>query len=187
MMFNFKDIKLIPNIISSFRLLLTIPLCIIFIFIDDISLRNNLLIFLIIIAFLSDISDGYVARKYNQVSEFGKIIDPLADKVLVFLFVLFFWKLNYINNFYFLIIILRDFLILIGGIFVSRKINKVVSSDYIGKGTVFMIGLNFLFILLNFTSNIIYKFFYFLSVILIFISFINYLIKSIKLIKNGNI
>ena len=47
-------------------------------------LKNNILSALIfVLAFFTDLLDGYLARKNNQVSDFGKIMDPLADKVLV--------------------------------------------------------------------------------------------------------
>jgi len=70
--------KNLANQITIFRLIL-IPF---FILAFELDLRfSALLIFLI--ASFSDFVDGYVARKYNQISDFGKLIDPLADKILV--------------------------------------------------------------------------------------------------------
>ncbi|MCX7876299.1 MAG: CDP-alcohol phosphatidyltransferase family protein [Melioribacteraceae bacterium] len=184
MIINFKEIKLIPNIISTFRLLLLVPLIIIFEYVTNPFYRNNLLLILIFIAFLSDISDGFIARKFNQISELGKIIDPFADKILVAIFVFYFWKLNYLPTFYILIILLRDLLILIGGILISKKINNIVMSDYIGKLTVFSIGVFFIVILtIGDLNSIFYDILLYFTTIMIFVSFINYSIKSYKLIK----
>lgn len=185
MIFNFNQLKLIPNILSSFRLLLIIPVIYIFENVQNLELRNNLLIFIIIIAFISDISDGFIARKFNQISDLGKIIDPVADKSLVATFVIFFWKNNLIPNYYFILILLRDIFILIGGLFISKKSKIIVMSDIIGKLTVFFIGLFFLIILLNNNQNtFIYKFLLILSSIMCFISLLNYFIKSFKLLKS---
>lgn len=185
MIFNIKDIKLIPNLISIFRLLLTIPFIYIFITINDIDKRNHLIILLIVIAFISDISDGFLARKLNQVTELGKIIDPIADKTLVAIIVFFFWKLNYIDNIYFILILLRDITILSGGLIISKISKKIVMSDYIGKITVFLIGIFFIFILMGFNNeNLVYNVFYYLTLIMSLISLINYSLKAIKTISN---
>ena len=71
-------LQLIPNVITSLRLLLTIPICIF------IYQGNELLaLLLFIFAGISDGFDGYLARRFTWESEFGKLLDPLADKCLI--------------------------------------------------------------------------------------------------------
>ena len=69
-------LQLVPNVITSLRLLLAIPICIF------IYQGNELLaLLLFIFAGISDGFDGYLARSYGWESEFGKLLDPLADKL----------------------------------------------------------------------------------------------------------
>ena len=71
-------LQLIPNLITSLRLLLAIPICIF------IYQGNELLaLLLFIFAGISDGFDGYLARRFTWESEFGKLLDPLADKCLI--------------------------------------------------------------------------------------------------------
>jgi len=80
---DFREIIYVPNLISLFRLLLIIPFTVLFQnFFNNGSIRYYI-VMLCLIAYLSDILDGFIARKTNQISELGKIIDPLADKILV--------------------------------------------------------------------------------------------------------
>lgn len=73
-----KILRNIPNILTLFRIIL-IPLFIIC------GIRNHIMwvVIIFVIASLSDAFDGIIARKYNYVSDLGKLLDPLADKLLV--------------------------------------------------------------------------------------------------------
>lgn len=74
----------VPNKLTIARLFF-IPLVMACVFLDVISPWNRLLAALLFgIAALTDVADGYVARKYNLITDFGKFLDPLADKFLVF-------------------------------------------------------------------------------------------------------
>jgi cardiolipin synthase (CMP-forming) len=71
-----RDFLLIPNILSLVRLLL-IPVVVLLV----VRGQNTGALLLILFGIITDILDGYFARKLNQVSELGKIIDPLGDKL----------------------------------------------------------------------------------------------------------
>ncbi len=75
-----KKIFTIPNIISIFRLIL-IPLFVFFYFKESIENHFFWAIFIIVLSGFSDVVDGFIARKFNMVSDLGKVIDPIADKL----------------------------------------------------------------------------------------------------------
>ena len=177
---NLKNIFNISNSLSFLRLLLVIPAYTAFNNFDQ-NLAGYSVAAIGIFAAVTDILDGYLARKFNQITEFGKIIDPLADKVLVIYVVLNLFFLGEIPEYYFYMILARDALILTGGLIVSRKIGKVLPSDYIGKATVLAISFVLLMILLNVDKNSDpYIFLYYLSILLIFTSLTNYVLKAYK-------
>ncbi|MBE0570227.1 MAG: CDP-alcohol phosphatidyltransferase family protein, partial [Ignavibacteriaceae bacterium] len=140
------------NSLSFLRLLLVFPACFAFNNFDN-NLARYSVAAIGVIATITDILDGYLARKLNQITEFGKVIDPFADKVLIVFVVLNLFLLGEIPNYYFYMIIARDVLILIGGLIVAKKIGKVLPSDYIGKATVLAIAFVLLMILLNVDSK----------------------------------
>jgi phosphatidylglycerophosphate synthase len=81
-------------------------------------------------------------------------------------------------------IILRDLLIFTGGIFVSKKLGRVLPSNMLGKLTVTSIAIVILFILAQVDkTSIVYLGFYYLSIIMIFASLIGYTIRSLEFIK----
>lgn len=99
----------IANVITTFRILLT-PLFIYFLFTQHTYFKIfALLIF--IIASVTDAYDGYIARKYSTVSNLGKFLDPLADKILMSAAFISFVVLNLIPLWMVLLVILRDFII----------------------------------------------------------------------------
>lgn len=182
-----EDYNTLPNYISTFRLLLAIPLYFLLDQIPNNFFARYYVLALILLASISDILDGYFARKNNVVSEFGKIIDPLADKVLVILIVTKLYFIGEIIPLYFYIIVGRDILIFLGGIWITKKIGKVLPSNVIGKITVVIIGI-FLIITISGISkfNFIYNSFFYLSIILSIISVITYSLRAYEVIKWKN-
>jgi len=168
------------NSLSFFRLLLVIPAWFAFNNFDHNIARYSVAA-IGILATITDIMDGYLARKLNQITEFGKVIDPLADKVLIVFVVLNLFLIGEIPDYYFYMIVARDLLILTGGLIVSKKLGKVLPSDYIGKATVLAISFTLLMILLNVDrASLPYLLLYYLSIILIFVSLGNYILKAIR-------
>lgn len=139
---------------------------------------------LILIAFASDLLDGFVARKRNQISELGKIIDPLADKVLVALIVINLFFMDMIPAFFFWLIILRDIFIFLGGFFIKQKIGKVLPSNLLGKATVFSIGIFIIITLLRLNQlSIIYQGVMIISITLCFASIIGYSLRAKEILN----
>ncbi len=181
---NYKELLNSSNMLSLIRLFLAVPL---WLLLDNFN-ENRLIIFaLCIFALFTDLMDGYLARKLNQVTEMGKIIDPLADKIGIGAVVIKLFLIGQIPAYYFWMIILRDIFIFVGGIYVSKKIGKVLPSNMLGKITVLSIGFVILFILLNVDrSFILFKLLYGTSLLLIVASFIGYIVRAMEFIKKKN-
>jgi CDP-diacylglycerol--glycerol-3-phosphate 3-phosphatidyltransferase len=104
----------------------------------------DLRIFTLIIAFIaivSDYLDGYFARKLNQVTDLGKILDPLADKVLVLTIIIVMFLKNDIPLWLASIIIIRDIAIFVGGMVIKKMKGIVLVSNFWGKWAVSAIAL----------------------------------------------
>ncbi|AVN61323.1 CDP-diacylglycerol--glycerol-3-phosphate 3-phosphatidyltransferase [Mesoplasma florum] len=109
-----------------------------------------------IVASFTDFLDGYLARKNNQVTEFGKFFDPIADKLLVnATLILFASSISIIPVWVTLVLILRDIFVDFIRMILSSK-NITLSAGIFGKlKTVFqMIGLSILFFFSSFTLHI---------------------------------
>lgn len=188
MRLNKKEIYTKSNLLSTFRLLLSIPLFFMVYQINNSQSMRYFTLCLMVITAITDILDGYLARKFNEITEIGKIIDPLADKVVIGIVVLQLFRIDEIPAYYLLIIIGRDLLILCGGIIVSKKIGKVLPSNIIGKITVISVALFVLIIVagLKISVPLLYDFLLYLSLILVFISFIAYLIRAMEAIRRND-
>lgn len=183
-MIELKEIYTKSNLLSLFRLLLAVP---IWMLLDDFESNRYYVFGISLFVAFTDILDGYLARKFNEVTEFGKIIDPLADKVAMAAVVIKLFLIGEITPFYFFLIIGRDLLIFVGGIFVSKKLGKVLPSNVLGKITVLNIGLVILFILLGVNKeNLFFVIFYYSSIILMFVSLSAYIIRAAEFLKRSN-
>lgn len=174
-----KNIVTIPNTISFSRLVAGV----LFIPINNyVHFSNTSIIIIIICAWFSDLLDGWVARKLNQISDAGKYIDPVADKVFMFALVFTFYLAGQIQLFYILAVVLRDIFILLGGYYIKKNTRIVLPSNLLGKICVFSIGIYFLAVLFNIpAASEILKW---LSLVLILTSLIIYFQRAFELIKD---
>jgi len=185
-MYKKKEIYTTSNLLSFIRLLMAIPFWILIGNLYEPGMRY-VVAGLAVVGAITDVLDGYLARKLNQLTEVGKIIDPLADKIAIGAIVIRLFMIGEIPVYYFYLIIGRDLLIFIGGIFVSKKLGRVLPSNMLGKISVAVIGLVLLFIVLNVDRQFfIFQIFYFGSIILIFISFFAYVYRAVEYIKKEN-
>ncbi len=186
-----NEILTISNLVSLFRLFLVIPTIYLLSRIGEHDKFRVFIIILFFIAYLSDLLDGFLARKFNKITEFGKIIDPLADKVFVIGIILQLYVSGEITSFYFWVILLRDVLILIGGIIVSKTIGKVLPSNLLGKITVASIAFFLLVVIIGAKEiPLLYIILQYGSIILSFASVLGYGLRAYETItwyrKNGN-
>lgn len=134
----------ISNLLSSSRFVLVLP-SIFFLW----TQQTTLLLTTIAIAALTDIFDGYFARSRNEITEIGKIIDPLADKVYVGAMTIGLYVFGNIPLWFFCAILGRDVLILLGSYIITKKTKKTLMSNYIGKATVIIISITLIVSLLH--------------------------------------
>lgn len=180
-----KEMFNTSNLLSLLRLLLAIPFIILFEYWNQPGI-NQVIIFLVIFASITDILDGYFARKLNQITEFGKIIDPLADKIAMASVLIGILSNELLPFYYFVLIIFRDLLILLGGIFIAKKTGIVLPSNAVGKVTVMIIGIVILLTLLGISpNNLFFNIIYYLSIFMIFLSLIVYIERGIKFYRVG--
>lgn len=149
-----------------FRILLLIPVS--YLLINSFETKNNLIIILVLCMYLSDLLDGFLARRLNEVSELGKIIDPLADKISVVVISLILLFLKKIPFWFVAVIVLRDIIIFSFGLYLNSKKDLRLMSNYPGKLAVFSIGLILLFAIINSpVLEEVNKYLYFVSLALI--------------------
>jgi len=125
-----KNLNL-PNLLSLLRIGL-LPFIVLCLKYD----QNPLLLSLLFLAVLTDYFDGFLARKLNLVSDAGKILDPLADKICVNTLVIALWLWRGFPLWAAALIVIRDLMIVAGALFVMSKRKIVPVSNWPGKWAV---------------------------------------------------
>ena len=115
------------NKITIFRILL-IPVFLILAYLGQMTWA----LVVYIIACLSDMADGYIARHYNQISNFGKFMDPLADKVLVLAAMCFFIENGQMPGWAVVIVLFREFAVS-GLRLIAVEQQRVIAAAWSGK------------------------------------------------------
>lgn len=182
----------LPNKLTIFRIIL-IPILLLFILFDfiplDIQIRRYIATAIFIIASATDALDGYIARKYNLVTNFGKFMDPLADKLLVTstMIALIPMKDSVVplKEWVVILIIAREFF-MTGFRTIAIEKNVLIAAGNSGKlKTIFQMFM-IIFLLLNINNKVFINFTYFLVIISVFLtiySLIEYVIKNKNVLK----
>ena len=195
----------LPNKLSMIRIFL-IPVILILGIIESISfngnvLRNelflgvtlgNILILVVFaIASFTDFLDGHIARNNNLVTDFGKFIDPLADKLLVCSTMIYLIEVGRFNFFGFsfgfvvTLIIAREFAVTGLRLIASNKDGKVMAAKILGKMKTVVQMFTIIILLLNsFKVEILGFVFVILSLALTIISGVDYFVKSKDVLKD---
>lgn len=179
----------LPNKITMFRVVL-IPFFVFFMLADHISCHNWIAVAIFVVASLTDTLDGYIARKYDLVSNFGKFMDPLADKLLVSSALICFVAdgSNPMPAWIVIVIISREFIIS-GFRLVASDAGVVIAASYWGKIKTVVQMLMSILLILNFDGaliNVIEWIFIYAAAALTVISLIDYLWKNWKVLDDGN-
>ena len=177
-----KELFLLPNLLSLSRIGFAV---IFWIILAPQDFRNSYILISIvtILAALTDFLDGYFARKFNQVSELGKILDPLGDKICVAVIALQFYLHGALHPALFYIIIGRDVLLIAGGLLMSSKIREVPPSDMVGKIAVNVIALHLFLIVFFNNDTLVYQMSMFAAFTAVIVSFLNYTYRSLRQIR----
>ena len=182
-----KSIYNIANLLSISRILATIPLIICFEnFTTSISyIRFSIIIVIFIV--ISDVLDGYLARLSDCVTDFGKVIDPIADKVCLLVVLIYLidnssFQYYYFNPFlfFYLLLCIRDIIIIVYGLYNILYKNHVSQASTSGKLFVFLSTLMLILYIYRINDNIALLF-YIMAIITMIISTYTYIRKHTKI------
>ena len=174
----------LPNKLTILRVLL-IPFFVFFMLVPVVPYNNYIAVAIFIIASLTDLADGKIARKYNLVTNFGKFMDPLADKLLVCSAMICLVATGQLAAWMVIVIISREFIIS-GFRLVAADNGVVIAASYWGKFKTTFQMLMIIVLILDLSG----RFFELLGVILTWVALIltvvslcDYLIKNKDVLK----
>jgi cardiolipin synthase len=139
---------------------------------------ESLILFLL--AEFTDILDGYIARRYNFISNFGKLADPLADKLIQLTALFLLAHGGRLSYWFFYILCGKELAMIIGSMFFLKK-EIVVSSNWVGKAAAFVlfVGIVSAFINSPFSESLLW-----IGIIISLIAAVVYLKGYLKQIKS---
>ena len=165
-----------------FRVIL-IPFFVLFMLVDITTVDKWIALAIFIVASLTDLLDGKIARKYNLVTNFGKFMDPLADKLLVCSALICLVELAKLPAWMVIVIIAREFIIS-GFRLIASDNGVVIAASYWGKfKTTFQMVMICLLIADIAAIGIITNVIAWIALILTVVSLIDYLVKNKDIMK----
>ena len=123
----FSNVWTVPNVLTIIRMIL-IPVFVVLFF----KGQKMAALAVFCAASLTDMLDGYLARKLNQITDFGKLFDPLADKLMVLTAMVCQTCWGPLPPVAVMIVAVKELVMVFGGVFMLSK-NVVVYSNYVGK------------------------------------------------------
>lgn len=178
----------LPNKLTILRIIM-IPFFVLFMLLDGgVSHTYRYIAAVIfILASFTDLLDGKIARKYNLVTNFGKFMDPLADKLLVCSGLICFVGLGQLPAWFVIIIISREFIIS-GFRLVASDNGVVIAASYWGKfKTVSQMIMSVLLIVNIPALSILTTIFSVIALVLTVVSLIDYIAKNYRVLTEGSL
>ena len=193
----------VPNALTMVRIACTPIIIVLFLLDIPYGIGYFCALGIYVLACLTDFLDGYIARKYNLVTDFGKFMDQIADKFITttaIVLVLFGFPttLNWLALVLVLVVVLRD--ILIGGVrMVASKENVVIAADIFGKVKSFFLDVASMVLLfwIGLTQVVTGDWLNYVrlaglslmivGVVLCVVSCVNYIVNALKALNSKNI
>ena len=170
----------LPNKLTIFRCILIVPF--VALLLNGYDLFATIIF---VIASLTDLLDGKIARKYNLVTNFGKFMDPLADKLLVCSALICLVEMGRLEAWIVCIIIAREFMIS-GFRLIASDNGSVIAASYWGKFKTTFQMIMVIVLMLNFQNNIMIilgEVLIWISLALTVISLVDYVAKNLDVLK----
>lgn len=173
----------LPNKLTMLRVLL-IPVFVVFMLVDITAFDKWIALGIFVVASLTDLADGKIARKYNLVTNFGKFMDPLADKLLVCSAMIALIELGNIPAWIVIVIIAREFIIS-GFRLIASDNDVVIAASYWGKfKTTFQMVMVILMIADIPALGILTTIIMYIALVLTIVSLVDYLVKNWHVMGN---
>ncbi len=178
--FLFKT-KLLPNILTIIRLFL-IPIFI-WAFLYENGLHRDMAGYIFIISALTDFLDGYLARRFKSETDMGKVLDPLADKLLVISSLVLLVNTRDIPIWILIVLFLRETILIGGSALIIKRKDKIITPSIWGKiaTATILIGLSALLLKIDMG-----RYFLYFGVIVSLISGVDYILKGLKMLSSSN-
>ena len=126
----------VPNMLSLFRLILVPVFAVVFF--QPTPHARTVAVSIYLVAFLTDVADGWIARHFNQITRLGRILDPFADKLMTFTVIVCITTQGIVPLWAVVVFFLKELVMALGGMYMYRKLGDVISSNWIGKSSTFV-------------------------------------------------
>lgn len=126
----------IPNLLSLFRLALVPVFAIVFF--QPTPNARYIAVAIYALAFLTDVLDGYIARHFNMVTSLGRILDPMADKLMTFTVIICITVAGIIPLWAVVVFFLKEAAMGIGALSMLGKVGDVIPANWLGKVSTFV-------------------------------------------------
>lgn len=174
----------LPNKLTMLRVIM-IPFFVVFMLMDGMASARYIALALFVVASFTDFLDGNIARKHNLVTNFGKFMDPLADKLLVCSALICLIETGQLPAWYVIIIIAREFIIS-GFRLIASDNGIVIAASYWGKFKTVSQMIMIILMIVNIPAlSIVTTLFYWIALILTVVSLVDYIKKNFQVLSQG--
>ena len=168
----------VPNTITLFRILL-IP-----VFVWQFLIENlEIAAIIFFVAWVSDVLDGYIARKYDLITDFGKVFDPLADKLITLVALFLLAYIEKIPLFIPVIILVKEVTLAVGGALLYKHKSDVVGAMWSGKIATFLFAVSIILMMFEETADFAQIVIIWVALPMAFIALITYVLNYFKVMK----